>query len=169
MFLSMTKIKFMNFEGKMRKSLWESRLTQVTSKFFLFILMAVFRKFWNFTLFCVLVIFWTSYPKYRVSHKEWAFNEYLKLFLKEFSFYPELWFSNPFSFATQCHYVVVPTMNSVGSNNLSLKYLMFTPLSWKDIEIRTFEFVAKTQFHLVCKILKLKFNLKNFYSRLHNY
>ena len=36
-------------------------------------------------------------------------------------------------------------MNSVRSKNLSLKYQRFTPLSCKDIGIRIFEFVAKTQ------------------------
>ena len=37
-------------------------------------------------------------------------------------------------------------MISVRSNNLSLKYLRFTPSGFKGIEIRKFEFVAKTQF-----------------------
>ena len=37
-------------------------------------------------------------------------------------------------------------MNSVRSNNLSLKYQRFTPSDWKDIGIRKFDFVAKTQF-----------------------
>ena len=32
------------------------------------------------------------------------------------------------------------------SNNLSLKYQSFTPLGCKDIGLRTFKFVAKTQF-----------------------
>ena len=38
-------------------------------------------------------------------------------------------------------------MNSVRSNNLSLKYQMFIPSSRKDIGIRKFEFVAQTQFN----------------------
>ena len=37
-------------------------------------------------------------------------------------------------------------MNSARSNSLSLKYHRFTPSSCKDIGIRIFEFVAKTQF-----------------------
>ena len=37
-------------------------------------------------------------------------------------------------------------MPSVRSNNLSLKYETLTLLDWKDIEIRKFKFVAKTQF-----------------------
>ena len=40
-------------------------------------------------------------------------------------------------------------MNSVRSNNLSLKYQGFPPLGCQDIRIRKFEFVAKTQF--LCK------------------
>ena len=35
-------------------------------------------------------------------------------------------------------------MNSVRSHNLSFKYQRFTTLGCKDIEIRNFEFVAKT-------------------------
>ena len=37
-------------------------------------------------------------------------------------------------------------MNSIRSNNISLKYQRFTTLGSKDIEIRKSEFVAKTQF-----------------------
>ena len=37
-------------------------------------------------------------------------------------------------------------MNSVRSNNLSLKYQSFTTLGCKDIGIWNLEFVAKTQF-----------------------
>jgi len=37
-------------------------------------------------------------------------------------------------------------VNSVRSNNLSLKYLWFTPSGCKDIGFRKFETVAKTQF-----------------------
>ena len=36
-------------------------------------------------------------------------------------------------------------MKSVRSNSLSMKYQKFTPSDCKDIEIRKFEFVAKTQ------------------------
>ena len=38
------------------------------------------------------------------------------------------------------------TMNSVRLNSLSLKYERFTLLSYKDIEIRKFKIVAKSQF-----------------------
>ena len=38
------------------------------------------------------------------------------------------------------------TMNSVRTNNPSLKYLRFTLLCCKDIEIGKFKFVTKTQF-----------------------
>ena len=44
-------------------------------------------------------------------------------------------------------------MNSVISNNLSLKYQKCTLLGCKDIEIRKFEFVTKTQF--LCYIVAL--------------
>ena len=37
-------------------------------------------------------------------------------------------------------------MNSVRSNNLNLKNHMITPSGKKDIEIRKFKLVAKTQF-----------------------
>ena len=37
-------------------------------------------------------------------------------------------------------------MNSVRSDNLSLKYQSFTTLGCKDVGVRKFEFVAKTQF-----------------------
>ena len=37
-------------------------------------------------------------------------------------------------------------MNSVRSNNLSLKYQMFIPSVCNDIGIRKFEFVIRTQF-----------------------
>ena len=37
-------------------------------------------------------------------------------------------------------------MNFVWTNNLILKYQMFTPSGFKDTGIRQFEFVAKTQF-----------------------
>ena len=38
-------------------------------------------------------------------------------------------------------------MNSVRSNNLSLKYQRVTPSGCKDIGIRKFEFVVKTQIY----------------------
>ena len=52
-------------------------------------------------------------------------------------------------------------MNSVRANSLSLKYHRFTASGCKDIEIRKFEFVAKTQFlwiksNKVHKVLKSK-------------
>ena len=48
-------------------------------------------------------------------------------------------------------------MNFCRSNNQSLKYQRFTPSGWKDLEIRKFEFVAKTQF-LYQEGSKLKFH-----------
>ena len=50
-------------------------------------------------------------------------------------------------FATQCRRLwIFQTMNSVVSNNQSLKYQGFTSAGCKDIGFRHFEFVAKTQF-----------------------
>ena len=45
-------------------------------------------------------------------------------------------------------------MNSVRSNNISLKYQRFKISGWRDIKIRKFELVAKTQF--LCKYLLFK-------------
>ena len=50
-------------------------------------------------------------------------------------------------------------MNSVGSNNVSLKYQRPTPFGCKDIGIRKFEFVAKTQF-LYPRNIQLRFKMK---------
>ena len=51
------------------------------------------------------------------------------------------------NFATQCRSPkIFQTMNSVRSNNVSLKYKRPTPSGCKDIRIIKFEFVAKTQF-----------------------
>jgi len=43
-------------------------------------------------------------------------------------------------------------MNSVKSNNLSLKYQRFTRSNYKDIEVYIFDYVPKTQF--LCIIIK---------------
>ena len=45
-------------------------------------------------------------------------------------------------------YFIFQTMNSVRSNNISLKYQRFTTLDSKDIGIINSEFAAKTQFLL---------------------
>ena len=47
-------------------------------------------------------------------------------------------------------------MNSVRSNNLNFKYQTFTTSSCQYIEIRKFEFVAKTQFLCYSQILIVK-------------
>ena len=50
-------------------------------------------------------------------------------------------------FATQCRRpLIFQIMNSVRPNNLSLKYQRFTSYDWKDIGIRQFVFLRKTQF-----------------------
>ena len=65
---------------------------------------------------------------------------------KEFSFCHKLEFSNPYILAFQCQEPkIFQTMNYIRSNNNSLKYQMLTP-DCKDIRIRQFEFVTRTQF-----------------------
>ena len=59
---------------------------------------------------------------------------------KELSFATNSAFLNPISLD------IFRTMNSVRSNNISLKYQRFTTLRSKDIGIINSEFVAKTQF-----------------------
>ena len=64
---------------------------------------------------------------------------------KELSLCHKLRFSNPVICTTQSRRpLIFQTMNSVRSNNLSLKYQRFTPSSCRDIVIRKFKFVAKT-------------------------
>ena len=50
-----------------------------------------------------------------------------------------------------CRTEIFQTMNSVRSNNLSLKYQRFTP--WVIIGIKKIEFVANTQFLKLTKVL----------------
>ena len=55
----------------------------------------------------------------------------------------KLKFSNPNTFATQCRRPqIFQTINSVRSNNVSLKYQRPTTSGCKDIGIRKFEFVS---------------------------
>ena len=62
-------------------------------------------------------------------------------------FYHKLCLANPYIFATRfCRPLVLQTMISVRSHNLSLKYQRFTFSCCKDIGLRTFEFVAKNKF-----------------------
>ena len=71
---------------------------------------------------------------------------------KELSFFcHKLRFSNPYIFATRFRWsLIFQTMNSVWSNSRSLKYQRFTRSGCKDIGIRKFEIVAKTQFLSWC-------------------
>ena len=55
-------------------------------------------------------------------------------------------------------------MNSVGSNNLSLKCQRFTPTGCKDIGIKKFEFVAETQFLLEKIFFIFEQKILNFFS-----
>ena len=52
-------------------------------------------------------------------------------------------------------------MNSVGSNNLSLKYQRFKPLRCIDLGIRKFELVAKTKFIFIYLELQSIVVIKN--------
>ena len=66
---------------------------------------------------------------------------------KELSFYHKLKYSYPYILATQCRRPqIFQTINSVISNNPSLKYERVKPTGCRDIEIRKFEVVEKTQF-----------------------
>ena len=66
---------------------------------------------------------------------------------KELSLWHKLWFYNLYNFATQCRRPkIFQTMNSVRSDNLSLKYQRFILSGCQDIGVRKFEFVAKTHF-----------------------
>ena len=56
---------------------------------------------------------------------------------------------SPNILATRCR--IFQTMNSVRSSILILKYHQFTPSGCKDIGIRKFEFMTKTQFLLLSK------------------
>ena len=61
-------------------------------------------------------------------------SEYFEV--KELSLCHKLWFSNYYIFGTKCcSSQIFQTMNSVRSNNLSLKYQRFTTSSTKDIEV----------------------------------
>ena len=51
-------------------------------------------------------------------------------------------------------------MNTVRSNNLSLKYQRFSSSGWNDIGIRKFDFVAKSQF--LCNLLILKIDINKY-------
>ena len=83
------------------------------------------------------------------SHLCWRISK-LSVFLqrpKELSLCHKFRFSDPYIFAIRCFRPFISqTVNYVGPNNLSLKYKRFTPSGYKDIEIRKFEFVTKTQF-----------------------
>ena len=61
---------------------------------------------------------------------------------KELSFYQILKFSNPYIFATQCNRDLI--LQTMKSNNYSLKYQRFTPLGCKDIGLRKHELETKT-------------------------
>ena len=69
------------------------------------------------------------------------------LHIKELSFCHKLRFSYSYNLAT-CFSrpLIFQTINSGRSSSLSLKYQRFTPSGCKDIGVRKYKFVAKTQF-----------------------
>ena len=68
---------------------------------------------------------------------------------KEMSFCHKLKFSSPFIFAIlNSRLLTCPTMSYIRSQSLSLKHKRFKPSSCKDIGIRKFELVTKSQFLL---------------------
>ena len=75
-------------------------------------------------------------------------------FIKELSLCHKLLFSNSYIFAILCYRL--QTKISVRSNNLSLKYQKFSWLGMKDIGLRKFEFVAKSQFLYLFDVSKFK-------------
>ena len=80
---------------------------------------------------------------------------------KELSFCHKLYFSN-LCYPIRRRPLIFQTMNSVRPNNISLKYQRFTSSDCKDIGIRQFEFVTKTQF-LCSKLIRLIPFLCKFY------
>ena len=67
--------------------------------------------------------------------------------IKILSFCHKLWFSNPYIFAIQSlRPKLFQSIIFFRSIQSSLKYLRITPSGYRNIVIRTFEFVAKTQF-----------------------
>ena len=71
----------------------------------------------------------------------------------ELSFCHKLWFSNFDIFANKSsRSLIFQTMNSVSSNNISLKYHRCTPSGCIDIGKRKFKCLAKTMFSLFWKV-----------------
>jgi len=71
-------------------------------------------------------------------------NYAIKTQTKELSLCHKLWFSNTYIFAIQwCRPQIFQTINSVRSNNQSLKYLRFTVSGFKDIGIRKFSLLQR--------------------------
>ena len=70
---------------------------------------------------------------------------YFKEIEKGNEFSPQTQNYNPYICATRCHRsLIFQTMNSDSPKSLSLKFQRFTSSGFKEIEIRKFEFVAKT-------------------------
>ena len=75
-------------------------------------------------------------------------------YTKEMSSCHKLYFFNLCIYATRSRrHLLFQTINSVWSNNISLKYYRFTSSGCKNIGIRKFEFVAKNHFLCLYKFL----------------
>jgi len=78
---------------------------------------------------------------------------------KGIEFCHKLLFSNHRIFGTRCcRPLIFQTMNYVRSNNHSLKYQRLISLVRRNIGIRLFEFVAKTQFLFLSGLIQLSTN-----------
>ena len=77
------------------------------------------------------------------------FQSWFPATAKELSHCHKLWYFMPFIFTTQCcQPQVFQAMNSDWSNNQSLKYLRFTPSSFRDIGIMNIEICGKDSIFL---------------------
>ena len=96
------------------------------------------RLVWRFAPIFYFKIKWCSI------YQHFLFDKTTKT--KELSLYHKLRFSSPLIFSTLYRRpYIFQTINSVRSNYLSLKYQRYTPSVCKEVGIRKFEFVAKTQ------------------------
>ena len=104
---------------------------------------------WLFSLkFLFQSLKFFNFDRYHLYIHIFAFHWSTKKKLqKELSFCHKLRFSYSYNLAT-CfpRPLIFQTINSGRSSSLSLKYQRFTPSGCKDIGVRKYKFVAKTQF-----------------------
>ena len=81
-----------------------------------------------------ILLTWTNARQAKIWRKKVWKNFFGKKKRWELSFCHKLWFSKSYIFATQCRRpLLFQTMNSIRSNNVSLKYQSFTPSGLKHI------------------------------------